>query len=113
MDKFNKVVLRNKTEQMCNVHIAAHPFRCEYSIKAMNYKGDYRFFLSEETMPEWQQKLADQLWDGIPGLHTLFFTNGNITIQHSGVFDDDDIFEAACEIIRPVLETNKLLNDLE
>lgn len=110
---FNKVVIKNTTQQEENVHLAVHPFKCDKMAMMMG-KGDYGtdYFNSGWEMPEYQKKLADQLWEEIPGLHNLFFSNGQITLQHVGLFTDEQIIEAATEIIRPILEQNLLLSDI-
>lgn len=61
-------------------------------------------------MVEWKCRLADALFEGIPGLTRLFFTNGNITIQHSGAFPGKDILAAAKAIIQPALEAQLALS---
>lgn len=111
---FDKVIIRNRTEQKENIHLSVHPFRSRglrmmlgpghYDETSDDYKGD--------SMPEWQRKLADSLWENIPGIQTLFFGNGQITIQHAGVFEDGEITEAAINILRPALETQLLLESL-
>lgn len=75
------------------------------------HKGGYTQSYSED-LPAWQTDLADELWDGIPGLNTLFFHNGSITIQHSGLFEDAEIIDAATRIITPFLQTQLTLDML-
>jgi len=107
--QFNKVVIRDVTQQKHNVHLAVHPFPFG-SILMMMHKGSYTNHDGTELI-DWQKSLADSLWDNIPGLSDLFFSNGNITIQHHGIFEDEDIKTAAEAIIRPFLEENlKLAN---
>jgi hypothetical protein len=112
MSRFDRVVVVNKTMHAHNVHLGVHPFSFPSGIKMMTRKGDYDFYLKSGEMAEWQKKLADELWDGIPGLSTLFFDNGQITLQHSGVFTDHDIVAEATDIITPFLEQEMLLKNL-
>lgn len=108
---FNRVVIRDATVHTHNVHISVHPFKRSDGLCMMSHKGEYTNDW-REPMPEWQQRLADMLWDEIPGLSTLFFGNGQITIQHAGVFDDKDIVAAATTILQPVLETQLILESI-
>lgn len=111
---FDRVVIKNVTQQKHNVHIAVHPFKSA-GLRMMMRPGDYDETGDEykgAPIPEWQRGLADSLWERIPGLHTLFFGNGQITIQHAGIFDDEDIIEAAAAILQPVLQAQLLLESL-
>lgn len=110
---FDKVVIRNVTSQATNVHLAVHPFRCFDGIRMMMHRGDYNDLFKKEELSEWKQRLADALWDEIPGLQNLFFSNGEITLQHHGVFEDAAIAAAATEIIQPALEAQALLESSE
>ena len=101
---FKRVVIRNNTEQQHNIHITVHPFPIK-SIYMFSWKGDYGHYEDKE-LSQYQKSLADKLWDEIPGLHSMFFSNGNITLQHTGIFPDNDIYEVAVSIIQPVLEEN-------
>ncbi len=74
-------------------------------------KGDYTNHDGTE-LAGWQKNLAGSLWDEIPGIAILFFLNGEITIQHQGIFSDEEIIEAATEIIEPFLVENHNLNNL-
>ena len=110
MKEFDHVVIRNRTKQEQNIHLAVHPFMAgEEGIVMMTRRGNY----GDADLPEWKQRLADKLWDTLPGLHRLFFLNGEITIQHGGVFEDAEIFEVASAIIRPALEAQLLLASIE
>ena len=112
MDK-NQVIVRNVTEQERNVHLAIHPFQFGV-IAMMSNKGDYgRRFNDGEEMILWQREMADALWDGIPGLSTLFFVNGGVTLQHNGLFNDAEVIDEATKIITPFLMTNRILNDID
>lgn len=104
---FDRVVIKDVTRMENNIHLAVHPFSTPNAELIMMMSKN-RFV----ELPEWQQKLADALWDNIPGLDTLFFNNGGITLQHTGIFSDAEIIEAAEEIIRPVLETQLTLRKL-
>ncbi len=110
MERFNEVVIKNVTEQPKNIHLAVHPFPFN-RIKMMMHKGDYTNNDGTE-LEEWQKHLADDLWDKIPGISDLFFCNGEITIQHQGVFEDEEIIEVATEIIKPYLDKNLNLINL-
>ncbi len=108
----NKVVIRNRTEQAFNMHLAVYPFPHLFSTSTMmSTRGDYGHDW-EEPMPEWQRNLADSLWDAIPGLTRLFFKNGEITLQHAGVFDDPEILGMATKVIEPVLQSNLTLQEI-
>lgn len=101
---FNRVVIRvinndgSTGSYEGNIHLAVHPFKCEHFFM-MGCKGYY-----DVSMPLWQRDLADKLWDEVPGMHTLFFGNGYITVQHHEVFTNAEIIEVAEALIRPVLE---------
>ncbi len=116
---FDQVVIKDVTQQARNIHLAVHPFPIANHINMMTRKGDYgheRDFDTKEpvtTMAEWQKRLAVAMWDGIPGLSTLFFVNGSITLHHNGVFEDALIIEGATSIIRPALEQELQLRNLE
>lgn len=109
---FNKVIIKNVTQQPNNIHIAVHPFPIKV-IRMMMYKGDYEDSDYKGELSQWQKELSDKLFDNIPGLSDLFFDNGNITIQHSGVFSDPEIYNAAVEIIEPYLKSQLALQSLE
>ena len=109
---FNKVAINDVTKQSNNVHLGVHPFYCQEAIRMMEYKGHYGH-LRQEELPEWKKTLADLLWDTIPGLQALFFRNGGITLQHSGAFSDKKIVEAATQIIRPFLEGELKLQNIQ
>ena len=107
---FQRVVIKQGwPEQQHNIHLAVHPFSFG-RIRMMNYKGDEGIF--DEPLLPWQQAIADALWDSIPGLARLFFTNGAITIQHNGAFADAEIVATATEILRPALEEELQLSGL-
>jgi len=101
-DEFYKVVIRDKTMEQGNIHLAVHPFPVPHILMMMG-KGNYTDHYGC-SLPDWQRKLADELWDKLPGLQDLFFNNGEITIQHNGLFRDSEIREAAIKIIEPYLE---------
>ncbi len=103
-ERFNKVVINDVTQHKHNIHLAVHPFPFD-SIKMMMNKGDYTNHDGTE-LNEWQTRLADSLWDNLPGVNDLFFNNGGITIQHNGIFEDNEIIEVAIEIIEPFLQAN-------
>lgn len=110
LEKFNKVVIKDVTSQKHNIHLAVHPFPFGVIMMMMN-KGDYTNHDGTE-LKDWQKRLADSLWENIPGISDLFFCNGEITIQHQGIFEDIEIIEAAKEIISPSLEENLKLNNM-
>lgn len=109
---FDRVIIKDVTRTETNIHLAVHPFTTPNAELVMMMSRERYQSPSGTELPEWQQRLADALWDGIPGLDTLFFNNGEITLQHTGVFSDAEIIEAAEEIIRPVLETQLTLKKL-
>lgn len=111
MPDFNRVVIRNVTQHDRNIHLSVHPFPLEAVIRMMETKGEYGNHFQDDP-PEWRQRLADALWDALPGLTRLFFANGSITLQHSGVFSDAEIIEAATEVIQPVLAGQLLLQQV-
>ncbi|MAH47252.1 hypothetical protein CMI37_15615 [Candidatus Pacearchaeota archaeon] len=111
MTNFNQVKYIDQTEQRGNIHIAVHPFRVE-KLAMMSWKGDYGTFVDEHPLSETQQRLADKLWEEVPGLRTLFFANGQITLQHSQVFNDTEIVESARPFIESVLNANLELETL-
>ena len=109
----NKVLIKDVTRQENNVHIAVYPFPHAYIVMQM-HKGDKFeediFGCLEEL---WKRELSNMLWDEIPGLDTLFFANGKVTIHHNGLLDDSEVIEIATEIIKPYLETQLKLMMLE
>lgn len=108
---FNQVVIRNVSQKGNGIHLAIHPFTCTDGLHMMIHRGHYGRS-DQEEMPGWKKALADNLWDGIPGLSYLFFDNGIIILHHGGVFDDDEITKAADSIIRPVLEQELALRNI-
>jgi hypothetical protein len=106
---FNKVVFHPVDSSERNIHIAVHPFPCDDVIRLMESPGDYGR-VTQEPLTEWKRRLADALFEGIPGLTHLFFTNGNITIQHAGIFSQAEILAGAEAIVRPVLEVQLALS---
>lgn len=60
-------------------------------------------------MPEWCDRLAGQLWEGVPTLKMLAIGNGHIVMHHTEAFTDDEIIEFATPIIEAVLKENALL----
>lgn len=109
--EFNKVVFRHVGRGEQNIHIAVHPFPCNDGLRMMSYRQDYGNLFKDELV-EWKKGLADALWDGIPGLSRLFFSNGSITLQHEGVFTDVEILEEAEAIIRPILQAQLVLSQM-
>lgn len=110
---FNVVVFRNKTKRVNNIHLSVHPFYQPF-VYSMYFRGDYKEHIPYNNggIALCWRPLADKLWDNIPGLNVLFFLNGEIILQHSGVFPDNEIIEAAREIILPYLEEQLKLNNL-
>ena len=109
---FNRVVIREQTQHENNIHLAVHPFKTpNATLYLMMTAHNYDSFRKPE-MPQYMKDLADKLWNSIPGLSTLFFGNGKITLQHVGVFTDTEIVEAATPIITEVLEANLALENL-
>jgi hypothetical protein len=104
MDKrFNRVVMKPESLQRGNIHIAVWPFALDdiYSIH------DYMRKVRDETvkLPEWLRPLAQELMDAIPGLKMLSFSNAQIVIQHTKVFEDSEILEVVLPLIEPVLRS--------
>jgi len=111
--RFKQVVIKNVTQQKHNIHLAVHPFYFDEVIRHFEKQGDYKGGSFQETeVVDWQRRLLDELWAGIPGLHSVFFTNGEITLQHAGIFDDEEIITSASEIIQPYLEQELKLRQL-
>lgn len=110
MSLVDKVIISNRTTSRHNIHLAVHPFS-HNGIIMMMQKGDYDNHRGD-VLAEWKQKLADSLWDKIPGLHSLFFQNGEITIQHVGLYSDEEIISEAEAIIMPVLKGQLLLRSV-
>ena len=110
MGRFDRVVIRDRTEHQGNIHLAVHPFKCD-GLRRIENPGDY-MDIRKGPLPDYLASLADALWDGIPGLTRLFFSNGQITLQHTGVFDDKEIVAAARELLEPILETNLALDSV-
>lgn len=105
---FNKVVIKNTTQFHHNVWLAVYPFYVADMVR-MEHKGHYGYDWDTGSISEWQKALADKLWDKLPGLQTIYFDNGEIILQHNGLFSDEEIIAAATEVIQPVLEDNLLL----
>ena len=103
MEFFKEVVFKNLTLQKNNIHLGVHPFRMGEGIVMMMSKGDYG--LSHQKLDsQWEKDLADKLWDNIPGMDILFFDNGEVTLQHKGIYEDEELISVAEQIIRPILE---------
>jgi len=100
---FNQVVFKADTSHSQIVQMAIHPFFINQMV-IMPAPGNYGILLDTPAIADYQKQLADALWDHIPGLSCLFFTNGSIVIQHAGVFSSEEIAAAAEKIILPVLE---------
>jgi hypothetical protein len=107
MPNFDRVVIKADARHPRNIHLAVHPFRMPGPV-AILVAGLY----DPPGVPPSKRPLADRLWEGIPGLLALFFSNGKITIQHSGLFPDEEIITAATEIIAPHLEEQLALDRL-
>ncbi len=104
---FDRVVIKiSPRSKEGNLHILVHPFNTDHIVMMMG-KESIRW--RKEELHEWQVPLAEQLFDKIPGLQTLFFNNGEITMQHAGVFSDTEVFLKVKEIVEPVLVTNHIL----
>lgn len=109
---FNKIVFSAHINYSANIHIRVHPFAVSRMVM-MTEPGEYNHYFTDDTpLTESQKILADTLWEAIPGLNNLFFDNGEITIQHDGLFDDSEILEAAKTIIMPELEATLELQRL-
>lgn len=106
---FDKVVIRQQTTQANNIHLAVHPFRSP-TLYMMTHTDSYDDGRYKPPMPQYMRDLADKLWLLVPGLQTLFFDNGRITVQHVGLFEDSEIIEAITPTIRAVLETSLTLD---
>lgn len=104
MEDLTRPIIKNVTRDERNVHLAVYPF-FHNSINMMMHKGHYGEYF-DEKLSEWKKELADKLWDNVPGISCLFFNNGEITIQHNGVLEDNDVIELATRVIQPYLETN-------
>lgn len=107
------IVIRYQTRQRGNVHIAVHPLRTGGNLWMMHRKGNYGsqeiFSNEEDKLPHWMRTLSDDLWDSISGLHLLFIGNGQVTLQHNEVFDDEEIAKMAEPVIRHHIELNERL----
>lgn len=111
MPDFNRVVIRDRTKQQYNIHLAVHPFHFTEGIRMMSSEDAVDDFMTRASnehnaanpLTGPQARLAKNLMASIPGIQHLFFANGAITIQHTGVFDDKAIIAAAKEIIEPFL----------
>lgn len=60
-------------------------------------------------MPDWADRLAGELWEGVPTLKMLALDNGQIIMHHTSAFTDDEIIEIATPIIKKFLEENRTL----
>ena len=102
--KLNLGTIRIKAtgRDLHNIRLAVYPFRQD-SIYMLEYRGDYGHSWQEPLSP-WKVALADTLWDSIPGLQRIFYSNGEISLQHSGAFEDAEVKDLAVSIISPALE---------
>lgn len=101
MDKrFNRVVIRPRGGQLGNIHLGVWPFSVGSIVGIEHYSLETQL----AKLPEPYAALARTLWDAVPGIKHLYFSNGQITIQHSGAFDDEEIIDVVSPIIHPVLE---------
>ena len=107
----NKPIIKDVTLDSKNVHLAVYPF-FHGAINMMMHMGDYGEH-GYNPMQEWEHELSDKLWNNIPCLNMMFFSNGNITLQHNGLLTDAEVIELATPIIMPYLETNIKLKQLE
>jgi len=108
---FRQIRIRNITQEQQAVNLAVYPFSCMEGTRMMYCRGEYNDILSGE-LSQWKRALADALWDGVPGLNILYFSNGGITLRHNGVCDDAEVIELATAIITPALEQNLALSIL-
>jgi hypothetical protein len=106
---FDRVVLQAKSSQDNRIYFTAHPF---YGIDGdtMMYSREHK---EGTEMPLWKERMANELWITIPGLRSIYFGNGTIVIQHTNVFSDEEITEAVINIVRPVLEQNLIIQNIE
>lgn len=108
-----EIIIRDRTKQTGNVHVAIHPLRTSGNTWMSIYKGHYGsqdIFADEENkMPLWLRKMADDLWEAVPGLNTLSIGNGEITLQHVGIFEDREVIAYAEPVIRHHIELNERL----
>ena len=103
-------IVRNHKYGKNNVHIGVYPLfvsRLQLIMGASSCQGDFVDYgnsNSGRVLSESQQNLAKQLFEEVPGINALFLGNGCVTIQHTGVFNDDEVVELATSVLTPYLE---------
>lgn len=81
---------------------AVYPFPID-GVRFMFSKGHYDDG-NRDDLPVWMRQLADKLWDSIPGIQQIIFSNGEIQLTNSGVCTQAEVIEMAKAIILPFLE---------
>ena len=107
------VIIKEVTTQGRNVQLAVYPFFTTYHIHHFRRRGQFDMIWEGDKLPEWHKSLSNILFDKVPGLQDLFFTNGEITLQHSGVLEDAEVIELTKEVITPFLEQELRLRMLD
>ena len=110
MPNFDQTVIKiARNSAPGNMHIAVHPMPLDHLWMLMSKRDRYEdVYREDEVLPEYLTRLVNDLW-GLPGVRTIFLGNGEITLQHIELFAESEIFEAAKELIEPVLAQNLLL----
>ena len=103
IDGLLKMIAKALVSACEDLRLAVHPFTVTGGLYLMNNKGDYGTDTPKPELFQWQKELADTLWDVIPGLLTLFFSNGEIHIRHSGCFSNKELESVALSVIKPFL----------
>ena len=99
----NQVIIKDKSIREGYINLTVHPLYLD-SLFSLTNRGDYG--QSEKDLDEYLKPLVDQLWESIPGIKSLYLSNGEIHINHLELFPQKDIMEVAIGIIKPVLESN-------
>ncbi len=113
MADFNRVVIKDISLSFDQhaVRMAVHPFPFDGDGEdyfKMTSRGKFSI-----DIPDHQKRLANALWERIPGLRSMYFKNGEISIYHSGIFENEEIYKAALDIVTPFLEQNLALHMMD
>ncbi len=109
MSDYNKVVLFQRPATLGVIALTVHPFFL-IGIHLIIGKGHYGF--NEEDLGENFRRLSDRLWEAIPGIESISFSNSSIIITHKGVFPEEDLVNSIKLLVRPELEANVRLQSL-
>lgn len=97
-----------KVSKQSYVALALHPFE---------HRNVYQFFIydpnrdiahsqqkNKPELEEWKLDIRDSIFDSIPGVEMVVFSNAQLMVEHVGVWTDTQVMNKMADIVKPYMK---------